>query len=231
LRHSDGEQQAYGVEALDLLLPASIRPQVLALVEPPDPEQTLAALERCFPQERLAPEQRRAAILAAAERHHPWLLACARFATGSVADELVVRVGLLKSGQIFAELPEEELLDVALLLRPEELPAHTPIFRQGDTADCAYIVAAGAVQIHDGERTLNRLAARDMFGELALLDGQPRALSATTLAPTALLRLEREALLGLLASHVGMARGVIRVLIRNLRVNLHELQRLDAAGG
>src|SRR5690606_20208179 len=105
--------------------------------------------------------------------------------------------------------------------------AGAPIFARGDAADCVYLIAGGRVRFHDGERTLNELGPRELFGEVAVLDARPRALSATAVEPTELLRLDREALLELIAEHVSVARGIIRVLIRNLRVNLRELGAIE----
>ena len=41
-----------------------------------------------------------------------------------------------------------------------------------------YIIVSGRVRVHDGERTINELGEREVFGEMALLDPAPRAASA-----------------------------------------------------
>ena len=243
LAHPSSEQRSYAVEAIDLLLPPELRPLVLPLVEQLAPAEALAQLERHSPQPRSQPQAIIEAILAGERQDHPWVRACARYALAQAqpqgvqaaqpgaegADELVLveRVLLLKGGLIFAAVPEEDLLAVAALLQPEQIAAGAAIFARGDAASCAYIIATGRVRVHDGERTLNELAPRELFGEVALLDARPRTLSATALASTTLLRLDREDLAELIADHVSVARGVIRGLIRNLRVNVRELGALE----
>ncbi len=59
----------------------------------------------------------------------------------------------------------------------------TPIFRQGDPGNAAYVVQSGEVEIwtsEDGEkRVLGVVKAGGIFGEMALIDNSPRMASAT----------------------------------------------------
>ena len=56
------------------------------------------------------------------------------------------------------------------------------IFREGETAEYAYIVASGIIEITkisaDGEDILVELEPPSLFGEMALIDGNPRSASA-----------------------------------------------------
>jgi CRP-like cAMP-binding protein len=56
------------------------------------------------------------------------------------------------------------------------------IFREGDEARELFVVKSGEVRIQLGNRTLAELSANDVFGEMALIDNEPR--SATALAVT-----------------------------------------------
>lgn len=66
----------------------------------------------------------------------------------------------------------------ARAFRPGEV-----IFARGDAAQCMYVVAEGEVDLTIGDRHLETLRAADVFGELALITGEPR--SATARARTA----------------------------------------------
>lgn len=59
----------------------------------------------------------------------------------------------------------------------------TPIFRQGDPGNAAYVVQSGEIEIwvsDDGERrVLGTVKAGGIFGEMALIDNAPRMASAT----------------------------------------------------
>ena len=46
----------------------------------------------------------------------------------------------LSRSPIFADIPQEELVEIARIVEDKVVPAHTIIFRQGDPADSYYIV-------------------------------------------------------------------------------------------
>jgi hypothetical protein len=56
------------------------------------------------------------------------------------------------------------------------------IFREGELGSEMYIVRKGNVELRVGERVLDTLEEDELFGEMALVDGQPR--SATAVAAT-----------------------------------------------
>ena len=49
------------------------------------------------------------------------------------------------------------------------------IFRQGDKAEELFVVQSGTVEIRLGNRLLDTLPERSIFGEMALIDGAPPA--------------------------------------------------------
>jgi CRP/FNR family transcriptional regulator, cyclic AMP receptor protein len=62
----------------------------------------------------------------------------------------------------------------AIRLSPAEV-----IFEKGDRGDVMYILRAGSVALGDGERLVDRVDAPGLFGEMALIEREPRALTAT----------------------------------------------------
>lgn len=130
---------------------------------------------------------------------------------------LIERVIILKALGIFSETPEEVLAEVASILEEIEIKAGQTIFRKGDMASCMYIIVDGRVHIHDRERTLRHLNVGSIFGELAVLDPEPRSASVTAVEDTRLFRLDRDALYELMADHIEVIRGIIRILCRWLR--------------
>lgn len=61
------------------------------------------------------------------------------------------------------------------------------IFNEGDRGDTMYYVAAGAVALSRGERTLRVVATGEYFGEMAMLLNTPRTATATATAADTLL--------------------------------------------
>lgn len=85
-----------------------------------------------------------------------------------------------------------------LLLSPGEV-----LFRQGDAADKAYVIDEGWVSIsradrHGNEMVLANLSRGALFGELAILDEQPRSATATAISNVGLIVLERQRLMSII---------------------------------
>ncbi len=151
-----------------------------------------------------------------------WLAARCIAVAGHVVREVpmlstIEKVIILKSVSVFAETPDEVLSEVAGLLEELEVETGETIFSKGDMGSALFVVVDGKVRVHSEGRTLRELGERDIFGEMAALDPEPRSASVTAVAPTRLFRLEQEALYELMADRIEVARGVIRVLCRRLR--------------
>lgn len=127
------------------------------------------------------------------------------------------KVVILKSVSIFSDTPEELLAEVASILGEVEVGANETIIEKGEIGRSMYIIVDGSVRVHDGDRTIAELGPRDIFGELAALDPEPRSASVTSLAEARLFRLDQHALYELMAEHTEVAYSIIRILCRRLR--------------
>lgn len=127
------------------------------------------------------------------------------------------KVVILKSVSIFSDTPEELLAEVASILGEVEVGANETIIEKGEIGRSMYIIVDGSVRVHDGDRTIAELGPRDIFGELAALDPEPRSASVTSLAEAHLFRLDQHALYELMAEHSEVAYSIIRILCRRLR--------------
>lgn len=132
-------------------------------------------------------------------------------------DTTIEKVIILKSVSILAETTEDILAEVASVLEEVDLPAGARVFEKGDVGDSLYIVVNGRVRVHDGDRTITYLADRDIFGELAVLDPEPRSASVTTTEETKLFRLDRETFYDLMPEHIEIVRGIFHVLCQRFR--------------
>jgi AAA family ATP:ADP antiporter len=138
----------------------------------------------------------------------------------------IEKVITLKTVSIFAGTPDEILAEVASLLEEVELREGETIFEKGDAGDCMYIIVDGQVRVHDGGRTLNYLGEGDVFGEMAVLDPEPRLASVTAVEDTRLFRLDQEAFYELMDDQIEVARGIIHVLSQHLRARVRDLNDL-----
>ncbi len=101
----------------------------------------------------------------------------------------------------FRSLQEEELTTLAAQVAEVSFPAAARIFGDGDAGDSFYLIEAGTVEICkpsvDGEAVLNVLHKGDSFGEMSLLDGQPRSAAAKAATAVRLLEVPKTAFLSL----------------------------------
>lgn len=129
----------------------------------------------------------------------------------------IERVLLLKSADVFSEVPEQDLLELAAAVEEIEVRLGEKIIEKGELGSSLYVVVDGKVRVHDGDRELQVLGSREMFGELSVLDPQPRSASVTALEDTLLFRLDERVLYEMMAEHQGLTRGIIQMLCRRLR--------------
>ena len=138
--------------------------------------------------------------------------------SGERAMLLIEKIILLKTVPMFAETSEEVLSEVASVIEEVEYDAGQPIFSKGDVGDSMYIVVSGRVRVFDGDRTLSNLGETEIFGELALLDPEPRSASVEAIEDTRLFRLDDDTFSQLMAGNLEMVRGVLHVLCERLRL-------------
>lgn len=136
--------------------------------------------------------------------------------------DITSRVRLLQRVSIFAETPAEQLAQVAALLDEKSFSTGEVVFQKGDPGSCVYIIASGKVLVHDGDMPVNQLQAGEIFGEMAVLDPQPRSASVTALEPAHLYRLERLALYKVMAGQPDILPGIVRILSQRLRKQMQE---------
>lgn len=129
----------------------------------------------------------------------------------------VDRVLFLKGVELFSELPGRELLNLATIAEEVRYLDGEDIFEEGDPGDSLFIIVRGQVEVHRGGRSIAVLGARETFGEMALLDSEPRSATVTVLEDVVALRIEREPFFELLATKRQIALGIIRILTRRLR--------------
>ena len=100
-----------------------------------------------------------------------------------------------------------------------EYKAGDIIFREGDPAEELFIVKSGTVEIRLGNRLLDTLPERSIFGEMALID--PGARSATAVAATdaMIVPVSEKQFLFLVSRTPYFALNVMRVLVRRLRTS------------
>lgn len=141
--------------------------------------------------------------------------------------------GRISLGRIplFADLNETELEALATHAITKSFPKHTILINEGDRSDSLYLILSGTVKVfasdEDGnEVLLNVLGPDEYFGELALIDTEPRSASIMTLEPCKLAIIARQDFIACLQNHVSIALGLLQVLARKLRHKTDDVKNL-----
>ena len=129
----------------------------------------------------------------------------------------VEKVLFLRTAELFAALPGEDLARIALLAEEDRRGPGEEVFREGEVADALYLLVEGRVRVIKAASVVAELGEREVFGEMALLDPAPRSATVQSVSHSVFLRIRREDFQDLLAEELEVARAVIRVLARRLR--------------
>jgi len=92
-------------------------------------------------------------------------------------------VDLLAHVDLFAELTPAELRKVAALAKPMEFATGEAVTEEGTAGGRFHLIESGRVKVVVGGRTRATLGADDYFGELSLIDGEPRSASVIAAEP------------------------------------------------
>src|SRR5436305_6680644 len=139
-------------------------------------------------------------------------------------------VGLLARVPLFSELSRQELERISRVAVPRSFPAGVRVFHEGDRSDACYLVRSGDLRVtreHPDGRAiaLATLGPGDLFGELAMLDGEARSASVDTLSDSELLALRAADFRRLLADHPEISVKLVIALTRRLRETNERVSR------
>lgn len=129
---------------------------------------------------------------------------------------------VLRRVPLFAELSEAEIARLGDIARDRSYPRNSVILFEDDPGDALYVVVTGLVKVvligEDGrEVILSVLKEGDFFGEMSLIDDQPRSAHVIAMEDSSLLVLRREDFQHRLREAPGVAIGMLRAMSRRLR--------------
>jgi CRP-like cAMP-binding protein len=123
---------------------------------------------------------------------------------------------------LFSGLSDDDLTTLAGILRRRRYTRGDTIFHEGDPGNSLFIIEGGEVRIglsslEGREITLALLKAGDFFGELTLLDGEPRSADAVAKETTQALVLQRDDFVRFLQARPRAAVNLLAVMSKRLR--------------
>jgi CRP/FNR family cyclic AMP-dependent transcriptional regulator len=132
------------------------------------------------------------------------------------------QIELLRRVAIFKELSDTALASLDRLSRLREYPKNGVVVSADEPGDALFVVAEGKVKVvlfgdSGREMILSVFQRGDFFGEMSLLDNQPRSATAIAMTDARLLVLERQAFARHLVENPRSSLAVLAELSRRLR--------------
>jgi CRP-like cAMP-binding protein len=145
---------------------------------------------------------------------------------------------LLSRSPLFAELAPHEIETIGRAAEVREFARDEVIFAMQEPADGLYVLASGRVKVAVSssggkELILATLGPGQFFGEMALLDDEPRSASVVAQLPTTAYRIRRQDFERLLDAHPPIARKLLREMslrLRRANAQMESLVSLDVVG-
>jgi CRP/FNR family cyclic AMP-dependent transcriptional regulator len=131
---------------------------------------------------------------------------------------------LLETVPLFRDCSSEALDRLAQVSNEFEFAAGVPIAQQGQVGNGLYIVVSGGARIVAGSGELARIGPGDVFGEMSVIDQQPRTASAIADGDTVCLALASWDLLAVLEQDPHLAINLLKVLAGRLRAADEQLR-------
>src|SRR5882672_12597258 len=107
-----------------------------------------------------------------------------------------VSTAVLKAVPLFSSFPEDQLRMLAAVVTRKSTPRSATVMAGGDATDSLYIVLSGRLKVMmsdaDGKEViLSILGPGEFFGEMGLIDDEPRSASVVTIEPCELLSISK----------------------------------------
>jgi len=133
----------------------------------------------------------------------------------------VEKVLFLKSAPLFAGLDSEELAALADIALEKEFATGEIIFEERQPAHHLYILVRGKVdvfrRVDTNEYPIATLGEKECFGEMAILDDEPRSASVRAVDPTVVLKIDRESFRELITERPQISFAILKILSSRLR--------------
>ena len=118
---------------------------------------------------------------------------------------------------MFSTLDQKILDDIVHSSALKKFGAGDIIAKQGDEGSSLFVILEGSVEVRRGRRVLSKLKQGQFFGEMSLLDGEPRSADVVAMDSVNCLSLDRPTFESLVRAHPELAFGIMKELVGRLR--------------
>src|SRR5215470_2634752 len=143
----------------------------------------------------------------------------------------VLHSSFFKKFDLFAELDDRELNAIAAVAKTRRYARDDVIFHADESGDVFFLIREGQVKVtmispEGKEIILSMLGPGDFFGEMALLDDEPRSATIIATEPLEVVTIFRNDFLAILNENFSITRKVLAELSRRLRTASNRIESL-----
>ena len=124
---------------------------------------------------------------------------------------------ILKGVDLFSDLSSEEVFQIAQIANEERYLMDEIIFNEGGMGDSMFIIISGSVSVFNLQKEITTLGEGECFGEMALLDREPRSNSIKAVVDTTVLKIDEVGFYELAAGNIEIIQGIVKILSKRLR--------------
>ena len=141
-------------------------------------------------------------------------------------------IDFLKSVNIFSDLSESELNSIQEICKTRKYPKNSMIILEEEMGDVVFIVMSGTVKItrvndEGKEVILAMLGSGEVFGEMAILDGESRSANALSQENCEVVTINREDFLSLLKTNNKVSLNLMTEFAIRLRKSDQQIEALS----
>jgi CRP/FNR family cyclic AMP-dependent transcriptional regulator len=132
---------------------------------------------------------------------------------------------MLQKAPLWSGLTEKELKVIARSFKELKYESGDVIVRKGEAGVGFYLIAEGTVEVRADGQVLSKLGPGQFFGEMSILDGQPRSADVVALEPSRCLALTSWSFKSIVSDHPKMALKLLQESVRRLQMNAQVLSQ------
>ena len=149
-----------------------------------------------------------------------------------------INASQLQQIPLFSGLTDPELDEIVAITNKRSYPKNNVIINEGDDTNSLYLIISGKVKVvlsdEDGkEITISILEPNEYFGELALIDSEPRSARVVTMEQCQFCVINQSDFNLVLENNPGLVRNLLKGLSKRLREankNIESLALMDVYG-
>jgi len=126
-------------------------------------------------------------------------------------------IKVLRKVFLFQNLPDHLVKKLSESILIKDFDSNAVIINKGDEGNTMFVIISGKVKIHDGKEQVAEISEGNFFGEMSLLDDEPRSMSVTAVEKTSVAIIHRNDFFNVLNDFPAISKNIITQLTRQLR--------------